>query len=86
MLQYEDTQHLKQYSNRTFMELKFLVEYIVTILPINSNRTFMELKYKTHSYEGYNQRDSNRTFMELKLGGELGGNKKSVTPIAPLWN
>ena len=53
-------------SNRTFMELKFVMSLVLLII-ICSNRTFMELKYGVagHNFDSIN--GSNRTFMELKF-------------------
>ena len=54
-------------SNRTFMELKQLIEQKKQSFHTCSNRTFMELKPVENMQKTFEVFGSNRTFMELKL-------------------
>ena len=53
--------------NRTFMELKFVREYVFTQVTIRFNRTFMELKCILLLTVIHCLFCFNRTFMELKF-------------------
>ena len=53
-------------SNRTFMELKFMMLEATRKLLLGSNRTFMELKFRKQQAKDIKKICSNRTFMELK--------------------
>ena len=54
-------------SNRTFMELKYVMPTAAMAAIISSNRTFMELKSRTPGWTPRGHHRSNRTFMELKF-------------------
>ena len=53
--------------NRTFMELKYLLQTHSSLLRVRFNRTFMELKYEPFERINATGLSFNRTFMELKF-------------------
>ena len=78
--------HVKQGSNRTFMELKYTnISYHFTCLTC-SNRTFMELKLRVSNEVLGTCKSSNRTFMELKFAFPDCVVFETEVLIVPLWN
>ena len=73
-------------SNCTFMELKWILLAVLTILLVRSNCTFMELKCPYSPIRCCESSCSNCTFMELKYVKQRRSVWSEIVLIVPLWN